>query len=133
VTFSDAHEKAHIGHAVLDAIEEQDMDQLHELFGERGRVWRNFDPVPRSFAELRGGLSKMSSFLTSFKYDDRRLTEAEGCSVIQTTFRARSRSGAEVTMPMLLIVRADDLGIVYVEEYLDTAQMPPSDLTLNDV
>ncbi len=130
--FSDTQEAAQAGHAMLDAIEEQDMERLGKLFGSDGRVWRNFDPFPRSFAELRGGLSKMPSFLSSFKYEDRRVMEADGRSIVQTTLNATTKNGRAISMPMLLIVHSDENGIIYVEEYLDTAQMPPSDLTLTD-
>ena len=120
-------EKTALPNTMLDAIEQNDMAKLAASFADDGMVWRNFDPVPRSIQFLIPGLLSMPKFIQDFKYEERTFLPTGAGMVVKTVFRAKTLAGAKVEMPMIFLYTFRGGKIAKVEEYLDTAQMPPND------
>lgn len=110
--------------ALRDAITNNDMDKLHELFDDSISVRYNTNPETLDKASTISNISSLRGASSAVAYRNVRIDEIADGYVQQATLQVTTASGATRALELCLVARLGSSGkIVRMDEYMDSAQV----------
>lgn len=119
-------ESTHVVDRLVSAMERRDLDAIRACYAPEVLIWHNSNNHAEGLEENFERLAVVFAQWTDISYSDVRRIEAPGSVAQQHTLRARGPDGAEFEAYVAMFVTLGADGrIVRVDEYLESAQLPP--------
>lgn len=109
----------------FDAIEAGDVHEVEACFASNAVVWHNFDDLEQHWTKIVPTLAGMIERISDRRYSNRRLASFEGGFVQQHLLSGLRKDGVRVSLTAALIAEVRNNRITRIDEYIDSAQIPP--------
>ena len=110
----------------FQALENQNIDRMAEIYADDATVWKNYDQKAISKKDSLAFVGGVGAYLKDIKYQNVRRYVFDGGFAQNHIFTGTVReTGDKLEIPVCLIAKVADGHITSIEEYLDSAHRLP--------